>query len=271
MLPGAGSRLLRFGPVTASSFERLVFAEVGDGHAERIDRDQFVGDIGLENKDKIRGVEVALQFAMIGGRVVNHVEIDTSAIRRILHLFERDFLHVDVDLWGGGIGEKFPDDVAFTVDVENAVGELAVEEEERLREIVLNRVAVPAVIQCAKLREEIFRFHILRFVFEIVVVDGLGAAQIVDADDERAEVLECADRPQINQRQGDANDGEQCEGDLEIGVRHHRVSVRFEVEALRVVKCVIAVHQNSRAAAAAAAAGASSKAAEEPPAVPLKI
>jgi len=155
--------------------------------------------------------------------------------------------------------------------LQNAVGELAVEEEERLREIVLNRVAVSAVIQRAKLREKIFRFSILRFVFEVVVVDGLGAAQIVDADDEGAEVLKGADRPQINQRQGHANHGEQREGNLEIGVRHHWVSARFEIEALCVMECVIAVHQNSLATAAAAAAGASSKAADEPPAVPLKM
>src|SRR5580692_6273883 len=147
MLPGAGPRPLRSGLGRESSFERLVFAEIGDRHPERIDRYQFVGDIGLENEDKIGGVKIAFQFAMVGWRIVDHVEIDASAVRRVLHLFERDFLHVDVDLWGGGIGEEFPDDVVLAVGVENAVGELAVQEEERLREIVLNGVAVPPVIE----------------------------------------------------------------------------------------------------------------------------
>src|SRR6266852_3623487 len=264
MLPGAGPRALPSRLGGESSFERLVFAEIGDGHPERIDRDQFVGDICLENEDKIRGVEIAFQFAMVGGRVVDHVEIDASAVRRVLHLFERDFLHVDVDLGGGSVGKEFTDDVVLAVGVENAVGELAVEEEERLREIVLNRVAVSAVIERAKLREKIFRFGILRFVFKVVVVDGLGAAQIVDADDERTEVLERANRPQINQRQRYANHGEQREGNLEIGVRHHGISTRFEVKALRVMECVMAIHQSSLAAATAAAAGASNKLAEEP-------
>ena len=67
MLPGAGPRPLRFELGSGTSFERLVFAEIGDGHAERIDRDQFVGHLGFEKEDKIRGVEVALQFAMVGG------------------------------------------------------------------------------------------------------------------------------------------------------------------------------------------------------------
>src|SRR5713101_7836599 len=50
MLPGAGARPLRSGLGRESSFERLVFAEIRDGHAERIDGDQFVGEVGLEYK-----------------------------------------------------------------------------------------------------------------------------------------------------------------------------------------------------------------------------
>src|SRR5580704_6366920 len=56
MLPGAGPRPLRSGFGPEGSFERLVFAEIRDGHAKRVDRDQFVGDIGLENEYKIRGI-----------------------------------------------------------------------------------------------------------------------------------------------------------------------------------------------------------------------
>src|SRR5271168_3951809 len=43
MLPGAGPRPLLFELGSGASFECLIFAEVGDGHAERIDWDQFVG------------------------------------------------------------------------------------------------------------------------------------------------------------------------------------------------------------------------------------
>ena len=65
------------------SFECLVFAEVGDGHSERIDRNQFVGDVGFEKEDKVRGVQIALQLAMVGGRVIDHVEVHARAKGRV--------------------------------------------------------------------------------------------------------------------------------------------------------------------------------------------
>src|SRR5450759_4319559 len=37
MLPGAGLRPLRYGLAPGSSFERLVFAEIRDGHAQWVD------------------------------------------------------------------------------------------------------------------------------------------------------------------------------------------------------------------------------------------
>src|ERR1700693_4068634 len=60
MLPGAGLPPLRSDSQSGNSFERLVFAEIGNSHAKRIDGDQFVGKVGLQNEDKIRGVEIAL-------------------------------------------------------------------------------------------------------------------------------------------------------------------------------------------------------------------
>ena len=87
MLPGARARDLFFpSSVSSGSFERLILAEVGDREPERIDGNQFIGDAALEDEHEVRGIEVALQFAVIGGRVVHHVEIDARAVRRILHL-----------------------------------------------------------------------------------------------------------------------------------------------------------------------------------------
>jgi len=63
--------LLRCELGSGDSFECLVFAEVGDGHSERVDRDQFVWALGSEKEDKVRGVQIALQFAMVGGRVID--------------------------------------------------------------------------------------------------------------------------------------------------------------------------------------------------------
>jgi hypothetical protein len=55
-LPCVRPQPLRFAHGHGCSFERLVLAEVGDGHSERVDRNQFVGHLGLENEDEIRGV-----------------------------------------------------------------------------------------------------------------------------------------------------------------------------------------------------------------------
>ena len=74
------------------------------------------------------------------------------------------------------------------------------------------------------------------FVLKVVVIDRLGSPKVVNSNHKRPEVLERADRPQINQRQRDANNGEQREGNLEIGVRHHRVTVLFEIEPFGIVE-----------------------------------
>jgi hypothetical protein len=91
---------------------------------ERVDGNQFVGDLGLEKEDKIRGVKIALQLAVVGGRVIHHVEVHARAEGRRLHLFERDFLHFHIDLGRCGVGDEFLDDVVLAVGIENAVASL---------------------------------------------------------------------------------------------------------------------------------------------------
>src|ERR1700726_2420917 len=52
-LPDSGLRF-RFGLCFATqSFERLVFAEVSDGDAERIDGNQFIRNVTLEDEHKV--------------------------------------------------------------------------------------------------------------------------------------------------------------------------------------------------------------------------
>src|SRR5271169_2761474 len=130
MLRCVRPRPLRFARGLGFSFERLVLAEVGDGHSEWVDRNQFVGYLGLEKEDKVRGVEIAFQLAVVGGRVIDHVEVHARAERRRLHLFERDFLYVHIDLGRCGVGDEFLDDVVLAIGVEDAVSEFAVEEVE---------------------------------------------------------------------------------------------------------------------------------------------
>src|SRR5260370_20074675 len=63
-------RPLRFAWVLGFSFECLILPEVGDGHSERVDGNQFVGHLGFEEEDKVRGVQIAFQLAVVGGRVI---------------------------------------------------------------------------------------------------------------------------------------------------------------------------------------------------------
>src|SRR6267142_2815297 len=97
-LPGGHPRLLWLPSSAKDSFEGLVFAKVGNREAQGIDGDQVVRHARLENEDQIAGVQVALELAVIGGRIVDEVEIDPGAVRRGLHLFESDFFDIDIDL-----------------------------------------------------------------------------------------------------------------------------------------------------------------------------
>src|SRR6266478_2687305 len=254
-------RPLRFACGLGFSFECLVFAEVGNAQSEWIDRNQFVGHLGLEKEDEVRGVQIPLQLAMVGRRIVDQVEVHARAEGRGLHLLKGNFFYIDIDLGRGSVRDEFLDDVVLAVGVENAVGKLAVEEVQRLREVILNGVAVAAVIEVAKLREKILCFGILGLVFEVVVIDGFGAAQIVNADHEWAKVLKGANRPEVDESQHNTNNGQECESNLEIGIRHHRITVLFEVETLGIVKTGIVVHSKTL----------STIPTEEPPAVPLKM
>src|SRR5215831_4942584 len=198
---------------------------------------------------------------MVGSRIKNHVEVHAGTERRSLHLFEGHFLYVNVDVRSRCIRDEFLDDVVFAVGIENAVGELAVEEVEGLREIGLNRVAVAAVVEGAKLGQEILGFGILGLVFEIVVVDRFSAAQIVNADHQRTEVLERPNRLQVHKRKTNGHKRDKNESNFEIGVRHHGITVLFEIEALGIVKTRIVVHSKTL----------STIPTEVPPAVPLKM
>src|SRR5580700_11119541 len=56
-LPCVRPRSLGFACGPGFSFECLVFAEVGNGDAERVDRNEFVRHLGLEKEDKVRRVK----------------------------------------------------------------------------------------------------------------------------------------------------------------------------------------------------------------------
>src|SRR5271154_6986905 len=153
------------------SLEGLVLAEIRDRKAQRIDRNKLVRNVALKNKHKIRRIEVTLDLAVIRGRVIDHVKIHTCLVGRGLHVFERDFLHINVDFGDGGVRDELLNDIVLVVGVDDAVRKLDVQEIEGLRKVVLDRVAVAPVVKSAELRKKVLRFGILWLVLEVVIID----------------------------------------------------------------------------------------------------
>src|SRR5215475_6410205 len=129
------------------SFESLILAKVRDREPQRIDGYQIIRNARLEDEHEVRGIKIALQLAVFSRRVVDQIKIDTSAVGGILQLFERDFLYVHIDLGRGSVHQEFPNDVVLAIGIEDAIRELSVEEVERLREIILDGVAIAPVIE----------------------------------------------------------------------------------------------------------------------------
>src|SRR5690348_18326968 len=75
-----------FTSVEKQSFECLVLSEIGDRNTQGVDGDKLVWDFALKNKHEIRRVKVAFYLAMVSGRVINKVEIDSGLERRSLHV-----------------------------------------------------------------------------------------------------------------------------------------------------------------------------------------
>src|SRR5260370_22704806 len=100
----------------------------------------------------------------------------------------------------------------------------------------MNGVSIASIVECAKLAQKVLRLRVLWFVFEIVVVDGFGAAEIVDANHKRTEVLKGFDRLPIKDQEAHSDEGDKRQSDFEICVRHHGVPVLFEIEPLGILK-----------------------------------
>src|SRR5690242_12304489 len=138
---------------------------------------------------------------MIGGSVFDSVEIHGSPVGRLLHGFQSYFSYLDINFGRGRVGEELVDRLFFLMSFDCVVRQLAIEKIESVGEVVMNRVAVAAVIQAAKFGEEVFGFSVPGKIFKAPVVDRLGASQLINANHERAEILESANRFQIENDQ----------------------------------------------------------------------
>src|SRR5437016_13995988 len=104
----------------------------------------------------------------------------------------------------------------------------------------MDGVPVAAIVEAAEFCEEILGLAVAGMIFEALVLDRLRASQLVDADHERTEIPESADRPQIEDYQPKRCQTKQRDGDPQIVTRDYCVTVFFEIELLGFVEFWIA-------------------------------
>src|SRR5581483_49109 len=166
---------------------------------------------------------------MVRRGIFSPIEVDRSPVRWVLHGFECDLLNVNINLRRGRIGQKRIDGVILPVLFHDVIGKLAVEKIERLREVVMDRVAVPAVVKAAEFGKKILRFAISGMVFQALVVDCLRPSELVNADHQGTEVAEGVDSFQVERHQPKCSQTEQCDGNSQVIAGDDRVAVLLQV------------------------------------------
>ena len=118
-------------------------------------------------------------------RVEDLLKVDRGLERRGCQLAQADVLDDDIDLVGGGVHHERFDAAALVVLGDRGVGQRWLEEQQRVGILPLDRRPDPAEVLHDELRQEVSKFRRLRLVSRRVVRDGLGAANLVDPDDQR--------------------------------------------------------------------------------------
>ncbi len=209
--------------------ERLVLAEIGDGQAQRIDRQHLVADLVAEGVDDIGSPELAFLFRVVERAGENLVELDPSLERRLPQVLDSDGLDLDIDIGLAGVEQEGLDYFFLFVFLQDRVLQITIQEVECLGEVLVHRVVIAAVVDPRPLGEEVAVLGLLGLVGKVLVVNGFGATDIVDADDERLDAAQSSLRS-IEERQGAEGDGSKNKDrQLEVGVGDDRITVLLQV------------------------------------------
>ena len=102
----------------------------------------------------------------------------------------------------------------------------------------LTVAAHPREVLRDELRQEVLQLRrlALRPVGQVVVLHRLGAADVVNPDDQRLQVLVLLDRPEVEHEQADGDERHAQQRDLEVRVHHQRRAEQLDVLALRVLE-----------------------------------
>src|SRR5260370_41961272 len=94
--------------------------------------------------------------------------------------------------------------------------------------IGLNRVAGASIVEGEKMTQKVLRLRVLRFVLKVVVVDGFGAAERVNADHKRPEVLKGSDHLQIKNQEAHSDERDEIQSNFQVCVCDHGITVLVE-------------------------------------------
>ena len=123
--------------------ESLVLAEVRDRETQRVDRDDRVRNVLLDDKYQMRDVALAPGLQALVPGEVDLLEVDRRLVRGSPQVLDRDVLDRDIDLVAVSGGEGL-DDLALSVRLDGRVGEPPVQEIERRRIVLPDRRLAPA-------------------------------------------------------------------------------------------------------------------------------
>jgi len=171
-----------------SLIERLVDAEIGDLHAEWVHPNERIRHSVAQRELHLRDIRFVFSFLPRPLAVIALFEVDRGPVRWRCQLGKRDVLDTHVDVIRAGICQEQLDLARVIIGSNGGVSQRWSQEEQRVWIIALYRRAQPTEMRDHKARQKVAKFRRLGSIGGRVVVDSLGAADVVDSDNQRFQV-----------------------------------------------------------------------------------
>src|SRR4051812_10511767 len=218
--------------------ERLVDAEVRDLKAEWVHANELIRHVASNDEIQLRHVRLVATFRPCSRRVQQLLKRHGCLVRRVPNLGQAGVLNGNVPLVLRRVCEEGFKSMCLVVLRDCRVRQCRLEEEQRVGIFALNSRPDATEVLYDKLRQEVPQFGRLRLVSGRVVLHCLGAADVINAHDQRLHIRVGPHRPEVQSDQSECNQGEENDRDLEIGVHHKRGAVQLHELPLRTVQCL---------------------------------
>src|SRR4051812_12247137 len=216
--------------------ECLIDAEIRNLKAEWVHPNELVRHVSSDDEVELRHVRLVPTFRPCSGRVQQLLKGDGCLVGRVPDLGQADVLNGDVYLVFRRIREESLQRVRLVVLGDRRVRECRLEKEQRVRIFALYGRSDAAEVLHDELRQEVPELGWLGLVSGGVVLHGLSAADVVDANDEWLHVGVRGDGSEIERHEPESNQGEENDGDLQIRVHDQRRAVQLYELALGAFK-----------------------------------